>query len=310
MENYSLCLVSNTALSPQIASIRSELEARSYEVGAQQTLNPGYDPAQPDPLGDAYTLNFSGACDAACRKSLSQDLSAQFKLDAFIQTASETSTPKKLACFDMDSTLIQHEVMDELAYRFGIGEKISAITEASMRGELSFKQSFEQRLSYLKGFDTSSLTEIAHSLKLTPGAATLVKTLKENGVKVAILSGGFENFAVHIQNQLGEMDYIYSNILEIKQGKLTGTICNELVDENRKLKLIGQLASDNDLSASQTISVGDGANDIPMLIYAGIGMAYRAKPVVQEKASYCINHTSLASILYMLGYRREAFVTA
>lgn len=309
MANYALCLVSNTALAPQLRSIRSALETRGYDVSAQLALNPGFNPADPDPLSDAYTLNFSGNCDAACRKSLSQALSEQFDLDAFIQADSEARTPKKLACFDMDSTLIQHEVMDELAYRFGIGEQISAITESAMRGELSFKQSFEQRLSCLKGFDTDSLKEIAQSLKLTPGATTLIKTLKTHGVKVAILSGGFENFAVHIQNQLGEVDYIYSNILEIEQGKLTGKISNELVDENRKLKLIGQLARKNDLSPSQTLAVGDGANDIPMLLYAGIGMAYRAKPLVREKAPYCINRTTLASILYMLGFSRDEFAT-
>ncbi len=314
MADYTLCLVSNTELSTQLETIRAELGARGYEITEQQHLNPGFDSAfnsgRPDPMGDAVRLNFSGLCDTSSRKALCEHLSTCFELDAFIQTAEDADTVKKLACFDMDSTLIQHEVMDELAYRYGIGEKISAVTESAMRGEISFKQSFEQRLACLEGFDAGLIPGIAQSLKLTPGAKTLIKTLKAHGMKVAILSGGFENFAVHLQNQLGSLDYIHANILEIESGKLTGRISNELVNETRKLALIQQLAKENDLTATQTIAVGDGANDIPMLLYAGLGMAYDAKPVVQEKALHCINHTSLASILYMLGYSRAEFVTA
>ncbi len=309
MADYTLCLVSNTELSTQLKTIRAELGARGYEVTAQQHLNPDFDAHNPDPMGDAYSLRFSGACNSDSRKALSQHLSTCFELDAFIQTAEDADTVKELACFDMDSTLIQHEVMDELAYRYGIGEKISAITESAMRGEISFKQSFEQRLACLEGFDAGLIPGIAQSLKLTPGAETLIRTLKAKGVKVAVLSGGFENFAVHLQNELGALDYIHANILQVEAGKLTGRISNELVNETRKLALIEQLAKENGLNAAQTIAVGDGANDIPMLLYAGLGMAYDAKPVVQEKAPHCINRTSLASILYMLGYSRAEFVT-
>lgn len=310
MTDYSLCMVSNTGLSTRLETIQAELLARGYELNAQQHLNPGFDPDESDPGGDAYTLHFSGNCDTSSRKILSQHLSTCFELDAFIQTKEDAGTPKKLACFDMDSTLIQHEVMDELAYRYGIGEKISAITESAMRGEISFKQSFEKRLACLEGFDAGLIPDIAQNLKLTPGARTLIKTLKANGVKVAILSGGFENFAVHLQNELGSLDYIHANILEVESGRLTGKISNELVNETRKLALIEQLAKENGWSAAQTIAVGDGANDIPMLLYAGLGMAYDAKPVVQERALHCINHTSLASILYMLGFTRAEFICA
>jgi len=309
MVDYVLCLVSNTALPPRLERIVDELQARGYDVGTSRPLNPEFEKEQNDPYGDAYQIEFSGHCDAMARKVLSQHLSTCFELDAFIQSAQSANTAIKLACFDMDSTLIQHEVMDELAYRYGIGEKISAITESAMRGEISFKQSFEQRLACLKGFDTVLLADIAQSLKLTPGAAILIKTLKANGTKVAILSGGFQNFAEHIQDKLGDLDYIYSNVLDQEHGKLTGTISNELVNESRKLTLIEQLANDNGWGAEQTIAVGDGANDIPMLLYASLGIAYRAKPVVQEKAPHCINHTGLASILYLLGYKREEFVT-
>lgn len=307
MADYTLCLVSNAQLSTQLQTIRAEIAARGYKITTQQHLNPDFDPLKPDPTGDAYIISFSGVCDRTSRKALSQHLSTCFELDAFIQTAEEACTPKKLACFDMDSTLIQHEVMDELAYRHGIGEKISAITESAMRGEISFKQSFEQRLACLEGFDAGLIPGIAQSLKLTPGAQILIKTLKAKGVKVAILSGGFENFAVHLQNELGSLDYIHANILEVDAAKLTGKISNELINETRKLSLIKQLTEENELGAAQTIAVGDGANDIPMLRYAGLGVAYDAKPVVQDKTLHCINHTSLASILYLLGYARAEF---
>lgn len=308
MADYTLCLVSNAALCSQLETIRAELGARGFKILTQKHLNPEFDALEPDPTGDAYALRFSGRCDDDDLKALSQHLSTCFELDAFIQPTEAANTTKKLACFDMDSTLIQHEVMDELAYRYGIGEKISAITESAMRGEISFKQSFEQRLACLEGFDAGLIPGIAQSLKLTPGAETLIKTLKAKGIKIAILSGGFENFAIYLQNELGSLDYIYANILEVAAGRLTGKISNELVNETRKLVLIEQLAKENGLTAAQTIAVGDGANDIPMLLYAGLGMAYDAKPVVQEKTHHCINYSSLASILYMLGYSRAEFV--
>jgi phosphoserine phosphatase len=198
--------------------------------------------------------------------------------------------------------------MDELAYKHGIGEKISAITESAMRGEISFKASFEQRLACLEGFDASLMPDIARSLKLMPGAEVLVKTLRANGTKVTILSGGFENFATLLQETLGPLDAIYSNVLEVKNGRLTGKISNQLVNETRKLTLIKELARKQGIDDQQTLAVGDGANDIPMLLHAGLGVAYRAKPLVQEKVRHCINHTNLAAILYVLGYTRSEFV--
>ena len=306
--NYRLTLISAGTISPKLDTIKAELTARGFNILSKRDLNPEFETNAGDSMGDAYAINFQADLAPGEGKSLSQHLSATFTLDAIIQAMSLAETSKKLVCFDMDSTLIQHEVMDELAYQFGIGEKISAITESAMRGEISFKQSFYQRLACLKGFDASLIPGIAHSLKLTPGAEILVKTLRARGTKITILSGGFENFAIFLQRKLGPLDAIYSNILEIKDGKLTGNISNELVSETRKLHLIKELAEKEGLNANQTIAVGDGANDIPMLLHAGLGIAYRAKPLVQEKAPHRINHNGLAAILYVLGYQRSEFI--
>ena len=305
---FTLSLISSKAISPRLEIIKAELSARNFKLLGEIHLNPGFKARAPDPMGDAFTLTFEAELTTVECTSISQHLGTTFELDAVIQLRQHADTPKMLACFDMDSTLIQHEVMDELAYEYGIGEEISTITESAMRGEISFKESFEQRLACLKGFDATLIPGIARRLKFMPGAETLLKTLKANDTKVVILSGGFENFATYLQETLGPLDAIYSNILEIDNGRLTGKISNQLVSETRKLVLIKELAQQQGIDARQTIAVGDGANDIPMLLHAGLGIAYRAKPLVQEKIQHCINHTNLAAILYVLGYKRSEFV--
>ncbi len=305
---FTLSLISTKAISPRLETIQAELGARGFKLLSEMHLNPDFEAHVPDPMGDAYTLTFEAELTAGECKSISQHLATAFELDALVQKQPPADMPVKLACFDMDSTLIQHEVMDELAYQHGIGEKISTITESAMRGEISFKASFEQRLACLEGFDASLMPGMARSLKLMPGAEVLIKTLRANGTKVTIISGGFENFAVFLQETLGPLDAIYSNILDIRNGRLTGKISNQLVDESRKLTLIKKLAQKQGIDDQQTLAVGDGANDIPMLLHAGLGIAYHAKPLVQEKARYCINHTNLAAILYVLGYKRSEFV--
>ena len=305
---FTLSLISTKAISPRLETIKAELGARGFVLLGETHLNPEFEAHAPDPMGDAFSLTFEAELTTIECKSISQHLSTAFQLDALVQNQPLADMPKKLACFDMDSTLIQHEVMDELAYEYGIGEKISAITESAMRGEISFKESFEQRLACLKGFDAALMPGIAQRLKMMPGAEVLIKTLKANDTKVVILSGGFENFATYLQKMLGPLDAIYANILDVDNGRLTGKISNQLVNETRKLELIRELAQHQGISERQTIAVGDGANDIPMLLHAALGIAYRAKPLVQEKARHCINHTNLAAILYVLGYKRSEFV--
>lgn len=209
---------------------------------------------------------------------------------------------RRLVCFDMDSTLIQTEVIDDLAYRAGVGEKVSAITESAMRGEIDFKESFIQRVALLKGLDESVMKEIAENLPLTEGAERLFKTLKQYGYKTAILSGGFNYFGNYLKNKLG-VDYVFANELEIIDGKLTGKHLNEIVDGKRKAELLKLLAFKEDIHLEQVIAVGDGSNDLPMLQLAGLGIAFHAKPKVKESAKNAISNIGLDALLYLLGFR-------
>lgn len=208
---------------------------------------------------------------------------------------------KRLICFDMDSTLIQTEVIDELAIKAGVGEQVKAITESAMRGEIDFKQSFAKRVSLLKGLSEEVMIGIAQNLPYTAGIEKVMKFAQFAGIKVAILSGGFTYFAKHIQEKFG-VDYIYANNLEIIDGKLTGKYVGEVVDAQQKVRLLKQLASKENINLAQTVVVGDGANDLPMIKEAGLGIAFHAKPKVLKEAPNIINKAGLDAILYYLGY--------
>lgn len=209
---------------------------------------------------------------------------------------------RRLVCFDMDSTLIEAEVIDELAKAAGVGEQVAAITEQAMRGELDFTQSFKRRVSLLKGLDESVLEGIAENLPITEGAEKLIKALKALGYKTAILSGGFTYFGRHLQRKLG-IDYVYANELAVDNGKVTGEVAGQVVDGKRKAELLREIAGQEGLDLQQVIAVGDGANDLPMLNIAGLGIAFRAKPVVKESAEHSISELGLDGILYLLGVR-------
>lgn len=308
MSTYILTLVSAQTLAPKLDRLLGLLDQRGLKASCTKQLNSAHNTQSVNASYDACSIEFSGALTQDESKSLARSLATDFELDAIIQDKTGAEIPKKLACFDMDSTLIQHEVMDELAIHYGIGTQISKITESAMRGEISFEESFTGRLACLKGFEASKIPEIAASLKLTPGAQTLIKTLRAQGVKIAILSGGFRQFAQHLQGALGELDAICANDLGIENGLLTGKISNHLIDEHRKVQLIDALCDEYKLNANEVMTVGDGANDIPMLLHAGLGVAYHAKPLVQEKARHCLNHTDLSAILYVLGYAHDSFV--
>ncbi|WP_438951636.1 phosphoserine phosphatase SerB [Porticoccus sp.] len=235
----------------------------------------------------------------ALRASL-LELSAELDIDIAYQEDNIYRRNRRLVVFDMDSTLIEAEVIDELAREAGVGEEVAAITEAAMRGELDFKASFSERMLLLRGLDASVLAMVAARLKLTEGAETLVSTLRQLGYRTAILSGGFDYFAQHIQKQLG-IDYIYANHLEVVDGKMTGRVCGEVVDGQRKAQLLREIAASENISLEQVIAVGDGANDLPMLSIAGLGIAFRAKPLVKATAKQSISKLGLDGILYLMG---------
>lgn len=214
---------------------------------------------------------------------------------------------RRLVVFDMDSTLIDAEVIDELAKSAGVGEQVAEITERAMRGELDFQSSFRERMALLKGLPETTLEEIAARLRLTEGAETLISQLRRLGYKTAILSGGFTYFAERLQKKLG-IDYVYANALPIKDGLVTGEVQEPIVDGQRKADLLRELAQREGISLEQTIAVGDGANDLPMLSIAGLGVAFRAKPLVKKSAKQAISTLGLDGILYLLGFRdRDGF---
>ena len=235
----------------------------------------------------------------ALRASL-LELSAELDIDVAYQEDNIYRRNRRLVVFDMDSTLIEAEVIDELAKEAGVGDEVAAITDAAMRGELDFKASFAERMKLLRGLDESVLAAVAGRLKLTEGAENLMSTLRLLGYRTAILSGGFDYFARHIQKQLG-IDYIYANHLEVVDGQVTGRVCGEVVDGQRKAQLLREIAASENVSLEQVIAVGDGANDLPMLSIAGLGIAFRAKPLVKATAKQSISKLGLDGILYLMG---------
>jgi phosphoserine phosphatase len=208
---------------------------------------------------------------------------------------------RRLVAFDMDSTLINVEVIDELAARHGVGKQVSAITERAMRGELQFKDSFRQRARLLSGLSERALREVADSVALNEGAHRLLRTLKHFGYKTAIISGGFQYVGDRLQAELG-IDYVHANALEIRNGAMTGEVHGEIIDAGRKAQLLNEIAQREGISGEQTIAIGDGANDLPMLNAAGLGVAYHAKPLVKETASHAISTYGLDSVLYLMGF--------
>ena len=249
-----------------------------------------------------FSIRGTLADKAAFQKEL-MALSADTGMDFSFQKDDMYRRMRRLICFDMDSTLIQAECIDELARRHGVYDKVAAITERAMRGEIDFKESFTERVALLKGLDISVMQDIADNLPITEGADRLMSVLKTCGYKIAILSGGFTFFGEYLQRRYG-IDYVYANELEVgEDGKLTGRYVGDIVDGRRKADLLRLIAQTEKVNIAQTIAVGDGANDLPMINEAGLGIAFHAKPRVKASASQSLSTIGLDGVLYFLGFK-------
>ncbi|BAU57330.1 phosphoserine phosphatase [Halorhodospira halochloris] len=230
------------------------------------------------------------------------EISKELDIDISFQEDNVYRRNRRMVAFDMDSTLIQQEVIDEMAKAAGAGEECSKVTEQAMRGEIDFRESLRKRVALLEGLSEETLQRVAESLTLTEGAQRLVRTVKSFGYVTAIISGGFTYFGRYLQEQLG-IDYVYANDLEIQDGYLTGRVLGNIVDGPRKAELLREIAEQEGLALEQVIAIGDGANDLPMLRQAGLGIAFRAKPVVQESARQSISTLGLDGTLYLMGIK-------
>ena len=233
-------------------------------------------------------------------KSALLELSNSLDVDIAYQEDDMFRRNRRLVVFDMDSTLIEEEVIDELANIAGVGDEVKRITELAMKGKIDFNESFKRRVSLLKGLDKSELELVYKDLKLTEGAETLMITLKRLGYKTAIISGGFSFFANKLQSRLG-FDYVHANELDMEKNKITGKVIGNIINGESKAMLLKEIANKENIALEQVIAVGDGANDLPMLSIAGLGVAFRAKPIVKESASQSISTLGLDSIIYLLG---------
>ncbi|HIX74810.1 MAG TPA: phosphoserine phosphatase SerB [Candidatus Parabacteroides intestinipullorum] len=301
---YIITILGRKLTAKQIASVSRVVAEQGMNIDDIKRLT-GRIPLDENARTPKASVEFSvrgTPLDKEKMKANFMKLASELEMDISFQQDSMYRRMRRLICFDMDSTLIQTEVIDELAMRAGVGDQVKAITEAAMRGEIDFKESFRQRCALLKGLDVSVMREIAENLPITEGVDRLMYVLKKVGFKIAILSGGFTYFGNYLKQRY-HIDYVYANELEIENGKLTGNYVGDIVDGNRKAELLRLIAQVENVDIRQTVAVGDGANDLPMISIAGLGIAFHAKPKVKENANQSISTIGLDGILYFLGYK-------
>ena len=301
---FFLILLGRKLTARQIGAVTRILANQGLNIDAIKRLT-GRIPLDEKAASTRACIEFSVRGTPNNRAQMQEDLmklSRDLEMDFSFQLDDMYRRMRRLICFDMDSTLIKTEVIDELADRAGVGKEVREITERAMRGEIDFNESFRERVALLKGLDESVMQDIAEHLPITEGVERLMYVLKRYGYKIAILSGGFTYFGNYLKNKFG-IDYVYANELEIVDGKLTGRYVGEIVDGRRKAELLRLIAQVENVDIRQTIAVGDGANDLPMISLAGLGIAFHAKPKVVATAQQSINTIGLDGVLYFLGFK-------
>ena len=305
---YIITILGRKITARQIGEVTRIVAEQGLNIDAIQRLT-GRIPLEENAQSSKSCIELSVRGTAKDHTQMQSDfmqLASHLGIDISLQQDNMFRRCHLLICFDMDSTLIETEVIDELALRAGVGDEVKAITESAMRGEIDFSESFKKRVSLLKGLDVSVMEDIAKNLPITEGVDRLMSTLKTAGFKIAILSGGFTYFGNYLKKLYG-IDYVYANELEIVDGKLTGNYIGDIVDGKRKAELLRLIAQVENVDIAQTIAVGDGANDLPMLSIAGLGIAYHAKPKVKENASQSISTIGLDGVLYFIGFKDSYF---
>lgn len=312
---HILTLLTRSLTAEQLAAVTSVIAAQDLNIDVIHRLSgrPPRPGSQPNTAHAGITsVGSGGACvefwlrgelrDADAMHAHFMQLGSDLSLDIAWQKDDVYRRSRRMVVFDMDSTLIQAEVIDELAKEAGAGDQVAAITEAAMRGEIDFDESLRQRVASLAGLPESTLEKVAERLVLTEGAEVLLANLKAFGYKTAVLSGGFTYFGKVLQQKLG-LDHVHANDLEIIDGKLTGQVLGPIVNGQRKAELLGEIAAAEGINRRQVVAVGDGANDLPMLNRAGLGIAFHAKPIVREQAEQSVSTLGLDAVLYLLGVR-------
>lgn len=307
---YIITILGRQLTSQQIASVTNIIKEQDLNIDAIQRLT-GRMPLFETPMPQSKScVEFSVRGTPKDKDKMQLDfmnLSNELEFDISLQEDTMYRRCRRLVCFDMDSTLIETEVIDELAMRVGVGDKVKAITESAMRGEIDFNESFKERVALLNGLEEKVMREIAENLPITEGVGRMMEVLKRAGFKTAILSGGFTYFGKYLKEKFG-FDYVYANELEIIDGKLTGRYVGDIVNGQRKAELLRLLAQVENVDIAQTIAVGDGANDLQMLSTAGLGIAFHAKPKVKENAGQSISTIGLDGVLYFIGFK-DSFIS-